>query len=478
MPSRFSSSLLLAALTAGCSVDYEVDPNFGAIPALDSTTDATDEASVEDSSVVDSSMVDSSMVEDTGALDTNAADATDANDATDGPIEETADADGPDTAIVDTAIADTGPAAGDAGCTANPDCLPGYACCGGVCKSLNEDPTNCGSCGSTCPTTLGTPKCTAGKCGYATCPAGLGDCDGSGMCATTLTDNISHCGACGNACTVANGTPACTGTTCTVGACGAGFGDCNTTYADGCEQSLNTNTHCGGCGVACTRANATADCSTGTCALGACDPGFGNCDSNAANGCERALTTDVNHCGACGKACTTTNGTPGCAAGACTATCSAGYSDCDGNPASCEINHNSNFNSCATAVRLLDSGGSNDICATTTTESTVAAGNNREGYYRVRLVQCTGCSAGNPMRVRFTLVNPPGSAYDLRVWEAADCGGGPDRSSSSGTLGGTETVTFNNFTGCGTTSREFRVEVRYRAGRSCANYALTATGAY
>jgi hypothetical protein len=48
-----------------------------------------------------------------------------------------------------------------------------------------------------------------------------------------------------------------------------------------------------------------------------CDAGFGDCDGNAANGCEVDLTQRPGHCGACGNACSLPNATPVCAAGAC-----------------------------------------------------------------------------------------------------------------------------------------------------------------
>lgn len=470
---------MVAATLAGCSVDYEVDPNFGALPTVDSTA-AQDSTSVDTTPLEDTTLSDTT-IEDTGVVDTADGEAPVADSNTDAGTDAALDDSSADSALAETTPppVDSGPAPGDAACMSNSDCLAGYSCCGGLCKSLSSDPSHCGSCGNVCPTALGAATCVAGKCGYASCPAGRGDCDGSMTCSTVLTDNVSHCGACGNACTVANGTPQCSASTCGVSSCSAGFGDCNTTYSDGCEQPLNTVSHCGACGVACARANATTDCSSGTCALAACNAGYGNCDGNAANGCERSLAADVNNCGACAKVCTTTNGTPSCAAGACQATCNNGYSNCDGNPASCEVNHNSNFNTCATAQALLDAGGSPDLCSITTTESTVATGNTSEGFYKVHMVQCGGvCGTGNQNRVRFTLVNPAGAAYDLRVWEASTCGGGPDGSSSSGTLGGTETVTFANYAGCGTTTRDFWIEVRWRSGRSCSPYQLTATGAY
>ncbi len=88
-----------------------------------------------------------------------------------------------------------------------------------------------------------------------------------------------------------------------MGACNAGFGDCDTSRTNGCETSTTTDiANCGACGRACAaRANATASCSSGACAY-ACAAGFGDCDGNAANGCEAPLTANAN-CGACGRSC-------------------------------------------------------------------------------------------------------------------------------------------------------------------------------
>lgn len=60
--------------------------------------------------------------------------------------------------------------------------------------------------------------------------------------------------------------------------------------------------NCGGCGVVCSLANATAACTDGECEVSTCDAGFGDCDSDAANGCETPLTT-TSDCGSCGNAC-------------------------------------------------------------------------------------------------------------------------------------------------------------------------------
>jgi hypothetical protein len=85
--------------------------------------------------------------------------------------------------------------------------------------------------------------------------------------------------------------------------------------------------NCGSCGTACSSGQF---CDAGECA--ACQSGFGDCDSNGANGCETNLTSDVNNCGACNLVCQTANGTPACRSSACEiGACNTGFADCDGN---------------------------------------------------------------------------------------------------------------------------------------------------
>ncbi|WP_224372502.1 hypothetical protein [Hyalangium versicolor] len=69
-----------------------------------------------------------------------------------------------------------------------------------------------------------------------------------------------------------------------------------------------------------------------------CSLGYGNCDGNAANGCEVNLTEDANHCGACSTSCQAQVNTLGvCVAGTCGTACPVGQYDCDGDAANgCE----------------------------------------------------------------------------------------------------------------------------------------------
>jgi hypothetical protein len=110
--------------------------------------------------------------------------------------------------------------------------------------------------------------------------------------------------------------------------CNAGFGDCDTTPSNGCEANLNASAqHCGACGNACNLANATAACSNGQCAVGACSAGFANCDNLPSNGCEVDTRSSDAHCGACNNAC---GGNQRCVNARCELRCVPGAATFDG----------------------------------------------------------------------------------------------------------------------------------------------------
>ena len=174
-----------------------------------------------------------------------------------------------------------------------------------------------------------------------TCQPGFADCDGNAAngCENNLNTTPSNCGSCGHACSFAHATALCTAGACALGACDAGWGNCDGDASNGCETNLNTTTSsCGTCGNACAALpHAAAACSGAACVLGACDAGWGNCDGASANGCETSTETMAN-CGTCGNACVFANATALCTAGACAlGACNAGTFNCDGNPANgCE----------------------------------------------------------------------------------------------------------------------------------------------
>ncbi|MEZ4407343.1 MAG: hypothetical protein R3A52_12815 [Polyangiales bacterium] len=193
-------------------------------------------------------------------------------------------------------------------------CPTGLTACAGVCRDLQVDTRNCGACGMTCGAGQ---VCVAGACTASCLPSQM-LC--SGACANTLIDP-TNCGMCGRACAAgANAFGACAAGICSY-VCASGFADCNRMSSDGCEVNTQTSvTNCGGCGTTCTIANGTAACVGGACRVGSCNTGFGDCDGNAANGCETNLNTSAAHCGMCGNACA--SGV--CTSGTCGLRCNSG----------------------------------------------------------------------------------------------------------------------------------------------------------
>ncbi len=224
-------------------------------------------------------------------------------------------------------------------------CNAGFADCDGNplngCEASLSAAVTCGSCTHACTALNAVSTCAAGNCGFV-CNAGYGDCDGllANGCETDTRSSAGNCGACGANCARPHATGACSGSACVVGVCDAGYADCDGNPVNGCEvDTRSAAAHCGGCGRACSFANATATCVSGACALNACLGGYANCDGVASNGCETNLNTSGAHCGACSNQCATLTV---CSAGACVSTCPAGTTVCSG---AC-VNTASDVNNC------------------------------------------------------------------------------------------------------------------------------------
>lgn len=256
--------------------------------------------------------------------------------------EDAGDADAPDDAG-DGSPSDAG-AEGDAAVDAALPCADGLLDCNGLSDDACEvdsrsDSAHCGGCGQACPAVENAAAaCVAGRCGLGACGDGYGDCNGDERdgCEVDLRASLESCGACGKGCTIANGTPLCSAAVCTVGSCQVGFGDCNGDAADGCEVRTSADLlHCGACGAPCPALpNAVSSCAGGRCALGACLPGFRDCNGNPADGCEVNVNSDPNHCGGCGLRCSFPRAVAGCSAQVCTiARCALGYGNCNGSAA-------------------------------------------------------------------------------------------------------------------------------------------------
>ncbi len=163
-----------------------------------------------------------------------------------------------------------------------------------------------------------------------------------------------------------NTTAACVAGACRY-ACTGTYGDCNSEARDGCELDLAANAnHCGACGRACSGSlNATATCAAGACVL-SCNSGFADCDRDRANGCEADLQRNANNCGTCATRCAAgANGAAQCASGVCGLGCNAGFANCDGDLANgCELSVSSDVNNCGACGTRCPSG-ANGVAACT-----------------------------------------------------------------------------------------------------------------
>jgi hypothetical protein len=142
--------------------------------------------------------------------------------------------------------------------------------------------------------------CINGVCAKPTheanCPPGQAKCRGT--CVDVAAD-VANCGACGVNCAFAHAGAACVEGTCTLGACDPGWANCNADSADGCETDLGTDpANCGGCGQTCRAPkNSSATCIEGRCGI-VCDPGYTQCGEICVDLLNNAL-----HCGACETPC-------------------------------------------------------------------------------------------------------------------------------------------------------------------------------
>ncbi|HWA71689.1 MAG TPA: hypothetical protein VG937_05135 [Polyangiaceae bacterium] len=225
------------------------------------------------------------------------------------------------------------------------------------------DPLHCGECGHRCTLAHALSACSAGSCTVSECVGPFADCDGlaENGCETNLSNDPEQCGQCGKVCVALGGAPLCADGACSI-RCDDGYGDCDENAANGCEALLGKDVkNCGKCGVSCEAGNGTPWCYHGVCGISDCPPGFGDCNANPADGCEVDLRSDSKNCKDCGARCLAANGSASCQGSVCVITaCKAGFDDCNsGTPAGyadgCETdvdNDRDNCGSCNHACTL------------------------------------------------------------------------------------------------------------------------------
>jgi hypothetical protein len=118
-------------------------------------------------------------------------------------------------------------------------CEGGKECCNKFCIDTKVDPLNCGACGTTCNDSNATPRCAAGTCEW-TCANGFAHCDvGNTGCETNTRTDVNRCGSCTKSCSaqvIKNATKlVCSAAVCGFEGCTAGHGDCDGNAANGCE---------------------------------------------------------------------------------------------------------------------------------------------------------------------------------------------------------------------------------------------------
>ncbi len=330
-------------------------------------------------------------------------------------------------------------------------CPSGQALCAGVCVDTARDDANCGACGVSCDGAIpgAFARCVAGACQQTACVSGRGDCGAEAGCETDLLTTLNHCGACGRRCALANATSRCAAGACQLVACASGSGDCDGNATNGCETDLRTDaSSCGRCANVCTApAGRTATCAAGLCAVGTlCASGLADCDGVATNGCEAAVATDARNCGMCGRACSRVNGTPTCAGGACVSiACNAGFGNCDSNPANgCEVTFAADASHCGACGRP---------CVFANATATCASGACAIGACNAGFGNCDG-SPANGCETSLTATNTSCGVCGRACSGGQSCAMGTCACPSGQTLcGGTCVNLMSDNTSCGACGR-------------------------
>lgn len=230
--------------------------------------------------------------------------------------------------------------------------------------------------------------CCTGYCDdnhRCACPPGLTACGGD--CLDLMTD-AQNCSGCGQACTLSHASSICAGGSCAVGACDADWADCDGDPSNGCETDLTTTSNCGACGANCDLQHASSTCSGGNCAIASCEDGYADCNDTASDGCETHIASDARNCGACNNACDLPHATSTCSDGTCTiVACDAGWANCDGDDSTgCETDITTTSN-CGACGNTCDLPHATSICD----NGTCAIDRCDDGYRDCNGVASDGC---------------------------------------------------------------------------------------
>lgn len=206
-------------------------------------------------------------------------------------------------------------------------------------------------CGGSCDLPHAVPDCADRQCAVGQCQDGWADCNdiAADGCEANLQSDPLHCGACDSSCSAAEGNATCNDGQCSA-SCASGSADCD-----------------GACEGPCAPPDAAVDaCTQGQCAVSRCDPGRGDCNQKAADGCEADLNTDLSNCGACGVVCRSIHGKARCDSGTCKLACASGYANCDGNPSNgCETDTLSNVEHCGGCSKTCEASCEKGTCGAT-----------------------------------------------------------------------------------------------------------------
>jgi hypothetical protein len=274
-------------------------------------------------------------------------------------------------------------------------CGSDLECRGITCDAATNTCTGCfgnGDCnpGTVCVEARCVPGCSADD----TCPAGFSCC--GGVCKNPNTD-ATGCGTCDTPC---DPTGQCINGVCGPGPCAPGLGECNGDAADGCETELVDNpANCGRCRAVC----ASGRCSGGMCTSMDCAPGTADCNGSESDRCETSLNT-VTDCLMCARACSDVNGEPSCTSRGCAIACDEGFGDCDDDvDTGCETNLGEDAEHCGACGVVCENENGSTRCVEGECRPTCAEGfddcdgdpeNGCETDLTSSLDDCGACGAG------------------------------------------------------------------------------------